>query len=86
MPPPERPRRKRRAEMGLAGMGFDLAASVGVATLLGWWIDSRYDTTPWGLIICALIGIVGGLYNFAKAGRRAIDRAQRRREGGDADE
>lgn len=69
--------KRRRSEMGLAGMGFDLAASVGVATALGWWIDRRYDTAPWGLIICALIGIVGGLYNFVKAGYRAQRRAQR---------
>ncbi len=82
MPVPERPKRKRRADMGLAGMGFDLAASVGVAAALGWWIDRRYDTAPWGLVVCALIGIVGGLYNFAKAGKKAQDRARRERERG----
>lgn len=77
----ERPkRRRRRAEMGLTGMGFDLAAAVGVGTLIGWWIDRSYGTDPWGLVICALVGIVGGLYNFAKAGRRAALRAQREQE------
>jgi F0F1-type ATP synthase assembly protein I len=81
MPEPERPRRKRRAEMGLAGMGFDLAASVGVATALGWWIDRRYDTAPWGVVVCAAIGIIGGLYNFVKAGLRAQRRAEREKDG-----
>ena len=77
----ERPKRgRRRPEMGLAGTGFDLAASVGVGALIGWWIDRRFETEPWGLVICALIGIVGGLYNFAKTGHRAARRAERERE------
>ena len=53
-----RPTRRQRSEIGLASLGFDLAASVAVATLLGWWIDRRYETEPWGLVVCALIGIV----------------------------
>lgn len=63
-----------RSEMSLAGLGFDLAASVAVATAFGWWIDHRWGTEPWGLIVCAAIGIVGGLLNFVRAGTKAIER------------
>jgi ATP synthase protein I len=56
-------------------MGLDLAASVGVGVLLGWWIDRRFETSPWGMIVCSLIGIVGGLLNFVRAGQRAARRA-----------
>ena len=73
-------KRRGRAEISLAGMGFDLAASVGVGALLGWWIDRRYDTAPWGVIICSSMGIVGGLLNFVRAGQRAARRAERRAE------
>jgi F0F1-type ATP synthase assembly protein I len=66
---------RRRAEMSLGGMGFDLAASVGVAVLLGWWIDNRYETAPWGILICAMVGIIGGLLNFVRAGQAAARRA-----------
>ena len=69
--------RKRGAEVTLAGMGFDLAASVGVGALLGWWIDRRFETGPWGVIICSSIGIVGGLLNFVRAGQAAARRAAR---------
>ena len=72
-------RGRRRPEMGLAGTGFDLAASVGIGALIGWWIDRQYKTEPWGLIICSLIGLVGGLSNFVKAGQRAARRGQRER-------
>ena len=58
-------------------MGFDLAASVAVGMLLGWWIDNRWETAPWATIICASIGIVGGLLNFVRAGQRAAQRAAR---------
>ena len=55
----------------MAGMGFELAAAVAGFTFLGIWIDRRYETEPWGLVICAAIGVVGGLYNFVRAARIA---------------
>ena len=64
------PRGSRR-EYSLLSIGFDLAASVGVGALLGWWIDSRFDSEPWGIIICSSIGIVGGLLNFVRAAQKA---------------
>ena len=69
-------KRRRGAEISLAGMGFDLAASVGVGALLGWWIDRRFDTDPWGVIICSSIGIVGGLLNFVRLAQAAARQAQ----------
>ena len=65
-------RRSNRRELSLAGMGFDLAASVGVAALIGWWIDGRYDSGPWGVLIGALLGLVGGMYNLIRASLGAI--------------
>ncbi|MDX1642948.1 MAG: AtpZ/AtpI family protein [Thermoanaerobaculia bacterium] len=67
-----------RSDMSLAGLGFDLAASVAVATALGWWIDHRWGTEPWGIIVCAAIGIVGGLVNFVRAGQKAMARRTER--------
>ena len=71
---------RRAKDLGLAGMGFDLAASVGIGALLGWWIDRRFETGPWATIICSAIGIIGGLLNFVRAGQRAALRAQREAE------
>jgi len=55
--------------MRLAGAGVELAAGLGACCLLGYWIDRRFDTSPWGLLICAVIGVIGGLYNLV---RRAV--------------
>lgn len=59
----------------MAGMGFELAAAVAGFTFLGLWIDRKYDSSPWGLLVCAAIGVVGGLYNFVRAARLAALRA-----------
>ena len=52
--------------MRLANTGAELAAAVIGLSLLGYWIDCQLETGPWGLLICAILGIVGGLYNLVR--------------------
>lgn len=66
--------KRRRYDLGLAGLGIELAASVIGFTLLGLWIDRRYDTAPWAVVICASIGFVGGMYNFIRLAQKAARR------------
>ena len=68
---------KRRRPMSMAGMGFELAGAVAGFTFLGLWIDRRYGTEPRALLICAAIGVVGGLYNFVRAARLAAEAIDR---------
>ena len=56
----------------LAGLGVELAGAVGGFCLLGYWIDRRYDTHPWGLLICAVCGLIGGFYNFIRSSLKAL--------------
>jgi F0F1-type ATP synthase assembly protein I len=59
----------KRAPIGamrLAGAGVELAATLAVACLVGYWIDRKFGTEPWGLLILAGLGIVGGLYNMVR--------------------
>ena len=53
--------KKRRYDLRLAGLGTELIASVVGLGALGWWIDRSQETAPWGLVICATIGFVGGM-------------------------
>lgn len=69
--------KRRRYDLGLAGLGIELAASVIGFTLLGLWIDRRFETAPWAVVICASIGFVGGMYNFIRSAQKAARRAQR---------
>jgi F0F1-type ATP synthase assembly protein I len=53
-------------------MGLELAGAVVGFCLLGLWIDHRYDTGPYGTLICALLGVVGGMFNFIRQALQAV--------------
>ncbi|MFQ5351195.1 MAG: AtpZ/AtpI family protein [Thermoanaerobaculia bacterium] len=74
--------KRRRYDLGLAGLGIELAASVIGFTLLGLWIDRRWQTAPWAVVICASIGFVGGMYNFIRSAQKAARKAERRARNG----
>lgn len=63
--------------MRSAGLGIEFAAAVAGLTLLGYWIDRRYATEPWGLLIGAALGLIGGTYNMV---REALTTARSSRE------
>src|SRR5438128_1402864 len=76
--------------MRLAGLGVELAAAVVGGSLLGYWIDRRFGTAPLWLLICAGIGVIGGLYNLIRQAlketgsvNRNAARDQSRRTSGD---
>jgi F0F1-type ATP synthase assembly protein I len=47
-------------------MGMELAGTVAVFCLVGYWIDSKFDTSPWWMVIFSFLGIIGGLYNMIR--------------------
>ena len=76
--------RDNRRWTALAGMGIELAAAVGGLCLLGYWIDYHWKIErQWGLMICAGLGVVGGMYNMIrqalKLSRSESDRDDRDR-------
>jgi ATP synthase protein I len=48
------------------GLGIQLAATVIVMVLIGYWLDEKFKTSPYLIIVCSIIGIFGALYNFIK--------------------
>ena len=86
-------RNAQPAWLRLAGLGFELAASIAGGGLLGWWLDGRFGTAPRWLLTGLGIGIVGGLYNLiraalaasrdaARVGREVEERADRAADAG----
>lgn len=59
-------------------LGLQLAISVGVFVLLGWWLDAKFETAPRWIIICSIAGSVVGLYNFFKT--IAVQEKKRKKE------
>lgn len=55
-----------------SGIGIEFAAAVGGFAAVGYWIDRTYGSAPWGVIVGAALGLIGGMYNLVKASLKAF--------------
>ena len=56
---------------GLAYQGaFEAVFAILIAAGIGLWIDRRYATSPWGLLIGTAIGFASFVLRLLKLGRR----------------
>ena len=62
---------KRGSFMGSAfKLGTELVAAVAVGTIIGFILDTLFDTKPWLIIIFFFLGAVAGLLNVIRAANR----------------
>lgn len=59
-----------------SGVGLELAGATAGLALVGYWIDGKFGTKPWGILGGVLIGLVGGLYNLVKESLAAVREGQ----------
>lgn len=81
---PERPSKPPKGWGRLASLGFEFTAAVAGFVLVGYWIDRHYGTYPRWILIGAVLGIVGGMYNLIRAALRVskgAGEAQRKTNG-----
>jgi ATP synthase protein I len=69
---PDSNTKQRSSGARFYAIGFDLAAAVLGFSLVGYWIDRHYGSSPWGLLVCAVLGVIGGLYNLIRDSRKAF--------------
>jgi F0F1-type ATP synthase assembly protein I len=65
------------------GLGFQLAAAMAVFGGLGWWLDGRWGTTPWLLVVGVFIGAVGGMISIIRTSVRSSRSSRSARTSGD---
>ena len=59
------------SSMGTAfKLSTDLVAHVAVGTIIGFILDSWFDTKPWLIIIFFFLGSIAGILNVIKAANR----------------
>ena len=62
---------KRGSFMGNAfKLGTELVAAVGVGTIIGFILDSWFDTKPWLIIIFFFLGTAAGMLNVMRTANR----------------
>lgn len=65
------PRSRPSSNSSAIGQAFRLSAEfvAGVAAggILGWLVDRLFGTSPWGLIVCLLLGFCAGMLNLLRA-------------------
>ena len=62
---------KRGSFMGNAfKLGTELVAAVAIGTIIGFILDSWFDTKPWLIIIFFFLGAVAGMLNVIRAANK----------------
>jgi len=61
----------------LSGIGMEFAGAVVGFTLLGYWIDQKFESRPTGVLIGAALGIIGGGYKLIRTSLQAAKDADR---------
>lgn len=56
----------------LLAAGTELGLSVALLSLGGWWLDKRWETSPWLLLTGLAIGAIGGMYRLYRIGKRSF--------------
>lgn len=41
-----------------SGLGIQMAVSLGLPIYGGWWLDERYASSPWGILIGIALGLL----------------------------
>jgi ATP synthase protein I len=59
-----------------SSVGLELAGAIGGFALVGYWIDGRYGTSPWGILGGVVLGMAGGLYNLVRESLDAVREAR----------
>lgn len=59
-----------RSYIKTSAVGLEFGLAIGLATLIGYFVDKYFDSSPYGLIIGMVIGTIAGakrLWTFVKA-------------------
>jgi len=73
-------RSDRPSWIRFSGIGIEFAAAVLGCSIVGYWIDLHYHCSPWGVLIGAGTGLIGGTYNLVRESLAAFKQDKRRDE------
>jgi ATP synthase protein I len=56
--------------------GFTMAASILVGYFIGSYLDKRFESAPWCLLVCLLLSVIGAFIEFFKTVSRYNKRSK----------
>jgi F0F1-type ATP synthase assembly protein I len=71
---------------GLVGIGFQLATSIVLMTVLGRWLDGKFETSPILTVVFLFLGLLAGLVGAYRQMQLVLAQVERRRGRGDRTE
>ncbi len=54
-----------------ASAGLEIAAGVGLGVLVGYWVDGKFHSSPWGMLVGSCLGFGAGFYLLIKEAIKA---------------
>jgi len=69
------PDRRSDGWIRYSGIGIEFAGAIAGFALIGYWVDRRFGTSPWGLLGGVGLGLAGGLYNLVRESLNAVREA-----------
>ena len=70
-------RRASRAASKYAGIGLQFAASVVLFLYAGNWVDRRYGTSPWGVLLGVFVGASAAFFSMYRRLMTDLERTER---------
>ena len=56
----------------LATIGFEFIAAVMLPGALGWWLDTKLNSSPWLMIVGGVFGFAAGLWLMLRQAKQAM--------------
>ncbi len=57
---------------GLATIGFEFLAAVLLPGALGWWLDTKFGTLPWLMLLGGVFGFGAGRYRMLRVANQTM--------------
>jgi ATP synthase protein I len=76
-PPPGPPRRRIQYQFAMAmELPFIFVGAIVVGGLFGWWLDAKFGTAPWLMIVLGALGFYAGLREI----QRQLERLRKKND------
>jgi ATP synthase protein I len=59
-------RKTTKSVLAYSSVGLQLAGTLLICVYAGFWLDRRYDTSPWLVLAGAAVGMTAGFFNMFK--------------------